>query len=168
MNKIWFLAPVLTTIVACTPAMEITSAPVSSTTHKGFAKAAQVGTTTFTARAFSKAGTETTELGNVPCKLEGLGFSSKFTTPSDVVVPNMGPSSAPIRVICTHDGQTATSRQEPVNVTVRQIHQSGANQNGGLLGALVATAITSSRVRNRDASQDVYGYDPVKMYFEVE
>ncbi|KIC11839.1 hypothetical protein RA19_04160 [Leisingera sp. ANG-M1] len=103
----------------------------------------------------------------MPCKLQGQGFNSAFTTPAVVIAPEIGAKAQVASVTCSYNEEAKTKVLEPYNKTVADINANAnaAAVNHGLLGALVGSIAAGVQTSRRDPSKDIYAYHSSSVVF---
>lgn len=93
------------------------------------------------------------EITGAKCELLGTGIKASFVTPAIVRIPMHKGVPASVILTC-NDGTTSRSASVGiVNVTAQNIQNGGAAA-GGLVGALIASAVVASR----DPKNDEFRY----------
>ncbi len=159
-----------------TPRTEITEKPVAYAKKQNFDHSSYQEDTQITARAYTHVKVEgkkklvATEVSGVPCRLSGAGYSSKFTTPSYIILPSFGATSKPVTVSCTLEGETVGVSKKPYNATVAALKaeaQATGNAVGGILGVFVSAFSADIKQKKRDPSKDKYAYLDVTVNFGI-
>lgn len=96
-----------------------------------------------------------TEFSGARCNVVGTGFKGQVTSPGILKVPTYLGRTDPITVRCAANGQNPSLKVNAVNATATQ---SAPIVPGGLLGALVATAVTAAAKASRDPAKDQFDY----------
>lgn len=96
------------------------------------------------------------ELSGVPCTVDAGIYTASFRTPTNLVVPDYGPSSPAIFVRCVIEERSGSATVNAYNATAAQ-RQSGAFGTG-ILGAIIIGAIAASQ---RDDNADDFQYPAI-------
>lgn len=112
-------------------------------------------------RAFLGRASQKTEITGVPCDVTGSGFNTRVYTPAAVNVPVYGLRTKAIYVKCSYDGEALDKSLAPVNITEQKAVAQGAS--GGLLGALITSAVVAGR---KNKEHDEYGYNNISLVFK--
>jgi len=95
MKKQLLALPLFVLIAGCAERMEITSAPVDVSRTSSFQSENYVGNHPVEVRSFAvseavNGKSETTEFSGANCKIQGAGYTAKFSTPAIVNFPDHG------------------------------------------------------------------------------
>ena len=95
------------------------------------------------------------------CQLDSGLYTATFQTPANIVVPDYGPNSPALFVMCTApDRRTKSLTMNAVNLTNQSRNASAAGT--GLLGAIIIGAVNEAR---RDNETDDFAYNPITLVF---
>lgn len=165
MNKLVLISSAaLLGLTACT-SVQVETQPVAYTATKTLNAH---GSSSFTVATYRKANGKRALVKGVPCTFEGDGFKSSFTTPANVISPNLQGRMPVASVTCTLDGVSKSKTIEPYNETTTDTTNSmmAAGAAGGLIGVMIGGAIAAAQNEARDKAQDVYGYPDVTIEFD--
>ncbi|MGB1236210.1 MAG: hypothetical protein ACPG5U_10795 [Planktomarina sp.] len=143
---------------ACAASLPIETAPVNVTYTNAAASKDIVKMATPTVRASKyNADGQSAELSGASCKIQGQGFVATVITPAVVRIPMKAGPPPNLTVTCTDGTLTRTRVVSATNLTKQRIQNSGAG--GGLLGALMASAIAAAQ----DPSNDEYEFQRISV-----
>ena len=156
-------------VSGCANNMEITSPPVNVTRHSGFDTARYQGDHPVNVRSFftakkSNGGEERTEFSGAQCRIQGRGFTAKFSTPAIVNLPDHGFYSQAVTGQCATGEAVRPVVAKPYNITVANI-KSNNGAGGGVLGMVVAGVANSIALAANDPTNDDYGYHNISVKF---
>ena len=117
------------------------------------------------AQAITKEGRK--EITGVPCKMTTPVFTATFEAPSYVNAPNLGQSIPPGSLTCTYQGQKKLVVMQVINQTLAAIDRETDPVGHGLIPLLIADIAYARKVKQRDPSQDVYGYPNAYVVFDM-
>ncbi len=101
------------------------------------------------------------EITGSKCSLDSGLYTASFLTPANVIVPDYGPDSPALFIMCTApDGRTKSVTVSAINMTSDSRNNSAAGT--GLLGAIIIGAVNESR---RNNETDDFGYYPITLAF---
>lgn len=104
------------------------------------------------------------EIVGSQCTLDSGLYTANFQTPANIVVPDYGPASPALFVMCTApDGRTKSVTANAVNLTSQTRNASAVGT--GILGAIIIGAVNESR---RDNETDDFGYNPITLLFPAK
>jgi hypothetical protein len=96
------------------------------------------------------------ELTGVPCTVDAGVYAARFSTPSNVIVPDYGPNSPAIFVRCTLGKQSGSATINAFNATSQQRMNNAAA--GGILGVIIVGAVNAAK---EDPTKDEFKYPPL-------
>lgn len=171
MKKAPLLFLAAASIAGCTQNMEITKAPVEVQRTAGFATQNYVGHDQSVIRShFAKdeeTGEKKAEFSGANCALKGRGFSTSFTTPAIVNLPDYDYYSQPVTGSCSVNGETRPIVLRPYNETVRARKAAASNSGaqGGLLGMVVTGVVSGIVEAANDPTDDDWDYGNYDVIF---
>ena len=169
MKKQLLALPLFVLIAGCAERMEITSAPVDVSRTSSFQSENYVGNHPVEVRSFAvseavNGKSETTEFSGANCKIQGAGYTAKFSTPAIVNFPDHGYMSQAVTGSCQVKSAVRPIVAKPYNVTVANI-KSNTGAGGGILGMVVAGVANSIAIAANDETNDDFGYRSVSVQF---
>lgn len=101
------------------------------------------------------------EIIGAKCNMVSGLYTASFVTPANIIVPDYGPDSPALFIMCTApDGRTKSVTVSAINMTSDARNSSTAGT--GILGAIIIGAVNESR---RNNETDDFGYYPITLQF---
>jgi len=148
-------------LTACSAAkMNITSKPVGVQQTAGYVSTGITETQPLEVRTYQKVEDSLKEVQKVNCELKGRGFTAKVITPGIVNIPVYGKGSPAVTTYCTSNDLAGTKSALIANLDLqtRKASTANAGATGGLLGALIATAVSANMGERKG---DRFAYNPI-------
>ncbi|MEM1234973.1 MAG: hypothetical protein AAGH70_12690 [Pseudomonadota bacterium] len=118
MRSILLVCPLL--LAGCVATAPITQPPVAVSFQSTERTETITGVETVTVRARLQKSDQLAELGAVPCRLSGPGYTAAFRTPAVLELPLFGNNAPQLSLSCTFEGETKTRALRAINVSERQ------------------------------------------------
>ena len=154
-------------VTACVQTQEITSAAVDVKMSRAGAEQPIVGYWPSEVRAFQKNGGNKEEVIGANCAVSGDGFVANIMTPALVNVPHAAQNSKAVNVKCVTDNKEGAANAQVYNkTTADSANRATVMAGGGLLGAMIGTAIANNAEKSRDPACDTWAFRPINVDIE--
>ena len=162
----------LALIASCSGIKDVTARNVDVVLSPDFDRRGWVGTHTVTIHTIQDVDvepwtirTDGGEMTDIPCTLQGHGFSARFLSPAKVNLPDLGYRSKPVQGACDSNGVIRRFDLRPVNITQRSGHEDRGLVNQVLGAFFEGAMLEAARYTLNNERNDDFGYEGRDVHF---